>query len=99
MKKYRKALKKTGALKKLYKEKYGNDMTSEKLANFKEALQFVVGNNDNPGTVSKSVSKSIYAFLFAILAIARCVKCFYLKIFNLCLIRRLIAYQMNSPVH
>ena len=54
MKKYRKALKKTGALKKLYKEKYGNDMTSEKLANFKEALEFVVGNNDNPGTVSKS---------------------------------------------
>ena len=54
MKKYRKALKKTGALKKLYKEKYGNDMTSEKLANFKEALQFIVGNNDNPGTVSKS---------------------------------------------
>ncbi|XP_063677086.1 cathepsin L-like proteinase [Bolinopsis microptera] len=48
MKKYRKALKKTGVLKKLYKEKFGDDMTSEKLANFKEALQFVVGNNDNP---------------------------------------------------
>ena len=49
MRKYKRALKNNSRLKKLYKEKFGAaDMTSEKLANFKEALQFVVDQNENP---------------------------------------------------
>lgn len=49
MKKYKKALTNENKLKKLYKEKFGSgDMTKDKLANFKEALQFVVNQNENP---------------------------------------------------
>ena len=49
MKKYKRALKNDSRLRKLYIEKFGaSDLTSEKLANFKEALQFVVNQNENP---------------------------------------------------
>ena len=52
MKKYKRALKNNGKLKSLYKEKFGAaDMTEEKLDNFKEALQFVVKQNEDPGLV------------------------------------------------
>ena len=48
--KYKRALKSTKRLKSLFREKYPDvDLTRERLGSFREALEFVVASNENPG--------------------------------------------------